>query len=176
MLAIKLSRFGKKKQPTYRIIVLEKTKDPWGDYLEMLGHYNPRSKETKLNTERIKHWISVGAKPTDTVHNLLVANGILEDKKKTVTKISKKRAGKITDAQGKKAEAEKVAKEKAEAEKVAKEKAEAEKAKPVEEAPQAEAPKEETPAEAPKKETQNEKISQTADSSPETKTEEKQAE
>ena len=166
MLAIKLSRFGKKKQPTYRIIVLEKTKDPWGDYLEMLGHYNPRSKETKLNTERIKHWISVGAKPTDTVHNLLVANGILEDKKKTVTKISKKRAGKITDAQGKKAEAEKVAKEKAEAEK----------AKPVEEAPQAEAPKEETPAEAPKKETQNEKISQTADSSPETKTEEKQAE
>ncbi|MDF1549736.1 MAG: 30S ribosomal protein S16 [Bacteroidales bacterium] len=72
MLAIKLSRFGKKKQPTYRIVVLEKNKDPWGDYLENLGHYNPRSKEITLNAERIKYWISQGAQPSDTIHNILV--------------------------------------------------------------------------------------------------------
>ena len=59
MLAIKLARFGKKKQPTYRVIVLEKSKDPWGDYLENLGTYNPKAqpKVIQLNAERIKYWM-----------------------------------------------------------------------------------------------------------------------
>ena len=45
MLKIRMSRFGKKKQPIYRIIVSESSKDPWGDYLENLGTYNPKTKE-----------------------------------------------------------------------------------------------------------------------------------
>lgn len=95
MLAIKLSRFGKKKQPTYRILIMEKTKDPWGDYLEMLGHYDPRTKKAELNADRIKYWISKGAELTDSVHNLLINNKVIEGKKKTVTKISKKRKEKM---------------------------------------------------------------------------------
>ena len=97
MLKICLSRVGKKKQPSYRVIVLEKAKDPWGDYLELLGQYDPRSKPKKveLNAERIKYWISKGAQPTPTVHNLLVDQKIIEkDKVKASSgKTRKKKAG-----------------------------------------------------------------------------------
>jgi len=128
MLAIKLSRFGKKKQPTFRLIVLEKSKDPWGDYLEMLGHYNPRTKEATFNADRIKYWISKGAEPTDSVHNLLVTQKILEGKKVGVTKITNKRKTKLEKEQTEKAAADKAKKDKeaaakaaAEAQKVASE-------------------------------------------------------
>lgn len=103
MLTIKLSRFGKTKQPTYRILVLEKSKDPWGDYLEMLGHYNPRSKELKLNVERIKYWLGKGAQPTDTMHNMLVSQGIVEGKKKRVSRLSVERKAKLEKEKNEKA-------------------------------------------------------------------------
>ncbi len=90
MLKIKLSRTGKKNAPTYRFIVCEHTKDPWGDSLEILGHYNPRSKELVLKKERVEHWISKGAQPTETVHNILVTEGILKTKKKNVSALGKK--------------------------------------------------------------------------------------
>lgn len=92
MLRIKLSRVGKKKQPIYRIRVIERQRDPWGKFIENVGTYNPRSepKALELNEERIKHWISVGAQPTDTVHNLLVGAGIISDKKRNVSKLGKK--------------------------------------------------------------------------------------
>ena len=109
MLAIKLSRFGKKKLPTYRVVVLEKTKDPWGDYLEKLGHYNPRDKKIELNAERVKYWISKGAQPSDTVYNLFVSQGLIEGKKKTATNISKKRKLKLDEKNKAKALKEKVA-------------------------------------------------------------------
>ncbi|MFZ5364622.1 MAG: 30S ribosomal protein S16 [Patescibacteria group bacterium] len=95
MLKIILSRIGKKHQPFYRIAVFESQKDPWGNYLEKLGHYNPKTKELKLEAEKIKQWLAKGAKPSATVHNLLVENKIIDDKKITVTKISKKRKEKI---------------------------------------------------------------------------------
>lgn len=103
MLTIRLSRIGKRKQPTYRIIILEKKKDPFGDYLELLGNYNPRTKEINLKVERIKYWLSVGAETSNTVYNLLVKEGIIEakDKKRSV-KITKKRKarkeGKVAEA------------------------------------------------------------------------------
>ncbi|NQU78086.1 30S ribosomal protein S16 [Candidatus Falkowbacteria bacterium] len=81
MLTIRLARIGKKKQPIYRLIINEKTKDTLGDFLENLGTYNPRTKETNLKTERIKHWLSKGAGTSDTVQNLLVNQGIIKDKK-----------------------------------------------------------------------------------------------
>ncbi|OQX70924.1 30S ribosomal protein S16 [Candidatus Parcubacteria bacterium 4484_255] len=91
MLAIKLSRKGRKKQPFFRVIILEKAKDPRGDFLENLGFYNPFTKEVSLKKERVKYWLSKGAQPTGSVHNLLIAQGIIKDEKK----LSKKRkAGK----------------------------------------------------------------------------------
>ena len=103
MLQIKFARIGKKKQPTYRIIISEKSKDTFGDFLEILGHYNPCSKETSLKEDRIKYWLGKGAQATDTVHNLLIAKGIIKGKKKKAFKISKKRMEKI---KGKKKSAE----------------------------------------------------------------------
>jgi len=89
---IRLSRLGKRKQPSYRLIISEKHKDPWGDYLELLGNYNPRSKELNIKEERIKYWLSKGAQCSNTVYNLLIKNGLISDsKKKKVVKITKKR-------------------------------------------------------------------------------------
>jgi small subunit ribosomal protein S16 len=102
MLTIKLSRFGKKKQPTYRILVMEKSKDPWGDYLENLGHYDPRTKVAELNADRIKYWISKGAETTDSINNLLITNKIIEGKKRSVTRISNTRREKMAKEQPKK--------------------------------------------------------------------------
>lgn len=98
MLKIILSRTGKKKQAFFRIIVTQKTKDPWGTYLEILGNYNPRSKQLEIKTDRVKYWISQGAEPSATIWNMLVSKGIVEGKKKGVTKISNKRAAKIAEA------------------------------------------------------------------------------
>jgi small subunit ribosomal protein S16 len=113
MLAIRLQRLGKKKQPTYRVIVSEKHKDTQAGSLEILGHYNPQREpaEIVLDQERIKHWLSVGAQPSNTVHNLLVNAGILKgDKKKSVV-ITNKRQGKLDTANAEKAQKEVEAKE-----------------------------------------------------------------
>ncbi len=103
MLTIKLSRKGKKNQPFFRIIVLEKSKDPWGDFLEDLGFLNPLTKKTSLKVDRIKHWISQGAQPTGSVHNLLVKEGVIKADKVKVTKIHKKKAKKKKEEKPKKA-------------------------------------------------------------------------
>ena len=96
MLTIRLSRTGKKGQPSYRLIVSEKTKDPWGRYLELLGNFNPRSKEFNTKKERIEYWISKGAQMSPTVNNLLLKAGIITDgKKQKSVNISKTRAAKM---------------------------------------------------------------------------------
>ncbi len=84
MLTIRLSRVGKKKQPEYRLVISEKTKDPWGDVLEYLGHYNPLANPAAINlkVDRIKHWLSKGAQVSDTVKNILIDQKILESEKK----------------------------------------------------------------------------------------------
>jgi small subunit ribosomal protein S16 len=92
MLSIRLSRRGKKKQPTYRIIILEKTKDPWGDFLEDLGFYNPHTKQAGFKKERIQYWLSHGAQASPTVHNLLVTHKVIEGTKVKATKKKKKKA------------------------------------------------------------------------------------
>jgi len=104
MLNIRLSRRGKKKQPVFRLIICEKTKDPWGKYLESLGYYNPRSKELSLKADRLNYWIEKGAQPSDSIWNILVEKGIVEGKKRTVTKISKKRLAKSEEAKLKEAD------------------------------------------------------------------------
>lgn len=132
MLSIRLSRIGKKKQPHYRVIVVDKKRDPWGKSIEILGSRNPRSKETVLKEERIKYWLGQGAQPSNTVWNMLVDAEIVKGDKRGVTHISKKRAGKQKEA----AEAAKEVTKEKEAVPEAKEetKEEAKEEKPAEEA------------------------------------------
>lgn len=78
---------GRINLPSYRVIVTEHTASPKaGKYVDKVGTYNPRTKERVLNEERIKYWLSVGAKPSDTVHNMLVSLGIIKGKKINVLK------------------------------------------------------------------------------------------
>ena len=76
MLAISLMRTGAKKRPSYRIVVKEKRSKRDGAYLENLGTYNPTRQpaEVKLKMERVRHWITNGAKPTETVRRLILVN------------------------------------------------------------------------------------------------------
>lgn len=92
MLRIRLFRTGKKNQPSFRIVVIEKKSPPRGGRpLEILGFLNPLTKEKNLKKERINYWLSVGAQPSDTVYNILISEGVLKGKKKKVHKKSKKK-------------------------------------------------------------------------------------
>jgi small subunit ribosomal protein S16 len=108
MLTIRLKRIGKKKFPTYRLIISEKTKDTWGSNLEELGSYNPHVAGKKLlaKIDRIKYWIGKGAQMSDTVNNLLVSAGIIEGQKKKAIYLSKKRKAKLEEKVKQKAESE----------------------------------------------------------------------
>jgi small subunit ribosomal protein S16 len=94
MLTIRLTRVGKKNDPSFRVIVVESKRKPQpGNYLEMVGSYDPRVDRIDLKADRIKHWLSMGATTSETVHNLLVSNKIIDAKKinvlpkKTVAKV-----------------------------------------------------------------------------------------
>ena len=70
---IRLARIGAKKAPYYRMVVIEKERARDGSFLEIVGHYNPRTNPAtvQLNGERIQYWLSKGAQPSDTVRELL---------------------------------------------------------------------------------------------------------
>lgn len=73
MLAIRLQRVGRKNDPSFRVIVADSKRKPkTGNVLEVLGSYNARMGKPVINTERATYWMSVGAKASGTVHNLLV--------------------------------------------------------------------------------------------------------
>jgi len=92
MLKIRLFRVGKKHQPSYKIVVTDKRKAPAGGrFVDEVGFYNPNTKEKMLKAEKIKEWISKGAQPSDTVHNLLVSEKIVKGGKISVHKKSKKK-------------------------------------------------------------------------------------
>ena len=77
-----MQRVGRINQPAYRIIVVEHTEGPkTGNFIDTVGTYNPRTKDRKLDEGKIKHWMSVGAQPSATVHNMLVSAGLLNAKK-----------------------------------------------------------------------------------------------
>ncbi len=146
--AIRLSRGGAKKRPYYRIVVADSRAARDGKYLEQIGTYNPMlpkdsGERVKLNEDRARHWLSVGAKPSDRVHRFLDAAGILERAPKNNPK-----KGEPGEAAKERAE-EKAAKvaEAEEAKKAAEEEAKAAAEAPAEEAPAEEAATEEAPAE-----------------------------
>ena len=93
MLAIKLKRIGKKHQAAFRVVIAEKRSKLKGRFIEDLGWMSPHSKSFEVKNDRVKYWISVGAKPTSTVHNLLVSSGVIEGKKISLHKKSKKKKG-----------------------------------------------------------------------------------
>jgi small subunit ribosomal protein S16 len=138
MLIIRLFRTGKKKQPTYKIVVTDKKKPPSkGRFVDEVGFYNPITKERRIDKEKVDHWISKGAQKSETVTNILIAENIIEGKKIPKHKASKKKEA----VEEKKVEKAPVKEEKAVEEPEVKE-------EPVEE-PET---KEETPLEEEKKE------------------------
>lgn len=170
--AIRLSRGGAKKRPYYRIVVADGRAPRDGKYLEQIGTYNPMlpkesGERVKLNEDRARHWLGVGAKPSDRVLRFLDAAGILEraprnnPQKGEPGEAAKERA---EEKAAKVAEAEEAAKEAAEApaeeeavvEEAAAEEAPAEEA-PAEEAAAEEAPVEEAAEEAPAEDAAEEK-------------------
>jgi len=86
MLMMRLQRVGRKHDPSYRIVVTEKTRGPKSvDYVELVGSYDARKDKdvaVTFNEERAKYWLSVGVTPSDTVYNLLISKGLLEGKKR----------------------------------------------------------------------------------------------
>ncbi len=76
MLMIRLARFGSKKKPTYRVVVIEKERARNGLAVEVVGHYNPVSQPqvVSLKHDRIEHWMKNGAQPSDTVARLMKKN------------------------------------------------------------------------------------------------------
>lgn len=78
MLKIRLRRTGKTKQPSYRVVIADSRAKRDGDFVEIVGHYNPRTKPStiELKEDRVKHWLSKGATPSDTVHRLLFKQGL----------------------------------------------------------------------------------------------------
>ncbi len=107
MLTIRLQRIGKKKKPSYRIIVSEKKRDTQAPSVEILGSYDPLQKVKVFNVdkERVKHWIGMGATLSNTMNNLLVKEGIIEGKKKKSVTISKTRQVKLDEKKKTAAEA-----------------------------------------------------------------------
>ena len=98
MLVIRFLRVGKKNQPVFKIVVTDKRNPPRGGrFAEQVGFYNPLTKEKNLKGERIKYWLSVGAQPSDTVHNLLVSEKIIIGKKIPVHKIKKREVKPVSE-------------------------------------------------------------------------------
>lgn len=82
MLMIRLQRFGRKNDPSFRIVLTEKRNAPKsGKFLEILGFYNPKTKVKNINGDRVKYWIYKGAQLSSTAHNLFIDEKIIEGKK-----------------------------------------------------------------------------------------------
>lgn len=139
MLMMRLQRVGRKNDPSYRIVVVDKRTGPKSNkHVDHLGSYNPKMNHVQLDKDKAKDWLSKGVQPSDTMYNILVGQKVVEGKKRNV--LPKKSP--IIDEEKLKAEAE----AKAKAEEEAKTKAEEAEKPAEEEAPTEEASKE-TPAE-----------------------------
>jgi small subunit ribosomal protein S16 len=90
MLKIRLQRTGKRGQAYFRVVVLEHTKKPKGEVLELLGSYNPHEKEFKVDKEKVDIWMAKGAQISPTVNNLMVNYKIWDKPKMQSWKPKKK--------------------------------------------------------------------------------------
>jgi small subunit ribosomal protein S16 len=184
-LKIRMSRGGSKKRPFYRIVVADSRMPRDGRYIEKLGTYNPLlskdgGERVKLDTDRAKHWLDQGAKPSDRVSRFLDDAGLWKrearnnpekakpglkaqerlEAQKEAEEEAKRAAEEAAAAPAEEAPAEEAPAEEAPAEEAPAEEAPAEEA-PAEEAPAEEAPAEEAPAEeAPAEEAAEEEASE----------------
>ena len=80
MVKIRLRRMGAKKQPTYRFVVADSRSPRDGRFIEILGHYNPRTepKTLEVDADKAKEWLAKGAQATPTVQRLFAEKGIME--------------------------------------------------------------------------------------------------
>ena len=104
MIKLRLKRFGKKREASFRLVVCNSTSRRDGRPLQELGFYNPRTKETRLDTEALRLRLSQGAQPTQAVRTLLEKGGLLEKKARQAEII-----GKAKQEENRKAEAKKAA-------------------------------------------------------------------
>ena len=77
MLKLRLKRLGKKRSPSYRLVIMENTSRRNGRPVEEVGYYNPMTKNYKFDTDKIKKWLNYGVQPTETVLSLLKKAEIL---------------------------------------------------------------------------------------------------
>lgn len=77
MVRIRLSRHGRKHLPHYRIVVTPQREKRESHSIEEIGHYNPVTKELKIEKERAQYWLSVGAQPSETVKYLFTKEGVM---------------------------------------------------------------------------------------------------
>jgi small subunit ribosomal protein S16 len=104
MVKIRLSRTGRKNNPSYRVVITNNREKRDSKAIELVGYYLPKQKQIELNAERINYWLSVGAQPTDTVRSLLIRKEILKASKNKKT-YAKKPGKKSEERKAKKAEA-----------------------------------------------------------------------
>lgn len=110
---MRLQRVGRKNDPSFRIVVTDKRTGPKSDrHIDRLGSYNPKMNQVQLDAAKAKEWLSKGVQPSDTLHNILVGQGVIEGKKKNVLP---KKSPIIDEEAIKRAAEEKAAKEAAEA-------------------------------------------------------------
>src|SRR3989344_6353449 len=91
MLMIRLRRVGRKNDPNFQIVLVDKRRAPKsGAFLELLGSYDPHKKTLSIKKDRITQLIGTGARPSDTVHNMLVKQGVISGSKVNVVPPPKK--------------------------------------------------------------------------------------
>ena len=80
MVKLRLMRMGKKKQPTYRVVAADARSPRNGRFIEIIGHYNPRTEPSTvvIDNDKAVHWLSEGAQPTESVQKLLKISGAWE--------------------------------------------------------------------------------------------------
>jgi len=91
MLTIRLQRVGKRNNPAFRVVLMDARRSAKsGDFLEILGSHNPRRKSLfSIKKDRVSHWLSKGAQPSNTIHNLLVREKVIDAPKRNVVAPSK---------------------------------------------------------------------------------------
>ena len=91
MIKLRLKRFGKKREASFRLVACNSTSRRDGRPLQELGFYNPRTKETRLDTEALRTRLGQGAQPTDAVRTLLEKGGLLEKKVRPAEVVGKQK-------------------------------------------------------------------------------------
>lgn len=111
MLMMRLQRVGRKNDPSFRIVVVDKRTGPKSNKnIAILGSYNPKLNHVQVDKDAAKEWLSKGVQPSDTVHNILVAQKVIEGRMKNVLP---KKSPIVDEEALKRAEEERLAAEKA---------------------------------------------------------------